>query len=329
MLSWLAERSLSLLRTVIPSWRSTPTTGVFCWEHRDPTVGWDGYIGYTTVPSYDNGRVILWQRRNASGVMALDVETGEGECLSQHEQISVAVQSRTTSAVGSRRSTRKPARNFGIEITSTRGRRWRPTEKSWRVRFEAVAWYQDQLWVRSPYYVVRLDPAKGTWLRIAETSYGYGGMAFADDRLFQSGNLGQYGTDGATFVALNGNTSAPPEKMAPTLAGVEMLTPEPLRANRDSDSAATAFSARMSTGMAQMQGSPELASMATPLALGDKLCFSTMAGEIVLTDVDGKRLWNYLLGGNAGHSAPVAASGLLVAGCDDGNLYAFREVRGH
>jgi outer membrane protein assembly factor BamB len=44
---------------------------------------------------------------------------------------------------------------------------------------EAVAWYDDQLWVRSPYYVVRLDPDTGKWLRIAETSYGYGGMAFA------------------------------------------------------------------------------------------------------------------------------------------------------
>lgn len=191
---------------------------------------------------------------------------------------------------------------------------------------EAVAWYQDQLWVRSPYYVVRLDPDTGQWLRIAETSYGYGGMAFAGDRLFQSGNLGQYGTDGATFVALNGRTSAPPEKVAPTLAGVAMLTPEPLRANRDADSAATAFTARMSTGMTKMQGSPELASMATPLTLGDKLCFSTMAGEVVLTDVDGKRLWNYKLGGNAGHSAPVAAAGLLVVGCDDGHLYAFKEV---
>jgi outer membrane protein assembly factor BamB len=81
-----------------------------------------------------------------------------------------------------------------------------------------------------------------------------------------------------------------------------------------------------STGMTKMQGSPELASMATPLTLGDKLCFSTMAGEVVLTDFDGKRLWNYKLGGNAGHSAPVAAAGLLVVGCDDGRLYAFKEV---
>ena len=50
--------------------------GRFCWEHRDQSIGSAGYIGHTTVPSYDNCRVILWQRRNSSGVMALDARTG-------------------------------------------------------------------------------------------------------------------------------------------------------------------------------------------------------------------------------------------------------------
>ena len=191
------------------------------------------------------------------------------------------------------------------------------------VSIEAISWYRDQLWIRSPYYVVRLDPKDGKWQRIAETSYGYGGMAFVGNRLFQSGVLGQYGTLGATSIALNGETGPPPKQMAPTLKGVKMLTPKPLR-NPDLAATETSFRARMSTGMVKMQGSPELASMATPLALGDKLCFSTLHGEVVVTNVDGKRLWSYELS-RPSHAPPAAVAGLLVVGCDDGNLYAFRE----
>jgi len=168
------------------------------------------------------------------------------------------------------------------------------------VSIEAVSYYRDRLWVRSPYYVVELDPAKGTWLRIAEASYGYGGMAFAGDRLFQSGVLGQYGTTGATSVSLNAEGGPPPESMLPTLKGVSMLSPQPL------------------------EGASELASMAAPLALGDKLCFATLQGKVILTKLDGTQLWDYVLGGPS-HTPPVAADGLLVVGCDDGNLYAFRE----
>lgn len=190
------------------------------------------------------------------------------------------------------------------------------------VSIEVVAWYRDQLWVRSPYFVVRLDPTDGTWQRIAETSYGYGGMAFVEDRLFQSGVLGQYGTLGATSIALNGETGPPPEQVAPTLKGVKMLSPKPLR-NPDLAPAETSFRARMSVGMVNMQGSPELASMGTPLSLRDKLCFSTLHGKVVLTSPDGRPLWSYELGGPS-HAPPVAVNGLLVVGCDDGHVYAFR-----
>jgi outer membrane protein assembly factor BamB len=75
-----------------------------------------------------------------------------------------------------------------------------------------------------------------------------------------------------------------------------------------------------------MEGSPELASMATPLALGDKLCFSTVHGKVVLTDLDGQPIWSHALGGTS-HAPPVAAGGLLVVGGDDGFVYAFRQVR--
>ena len=171
------------------------------------------------------------------------------------------------------------------------------------VSIEAVSYYRDRLWVRSPYYVVELDPAKGAWLRIAEASYGYGGMAFAGDRLFQSGVLGQYGTTGATSVSLNDNGEPPPESMLPTLEGVSILKPQPL------------------------QRPEELVSIAAPLALDDvQLCFATLDGKVVLTALDGTRLWSYELGGPS-HSPPVAAAGLLVVGCDDGHLYAFRKGR--
>lgn len=170
------------------------------------------------------------------------------------------------------------------------------------VSIEAISWRRDQLWVRSPYFVVKLDPKNGSWLNIAEASYGYGGMAFAGDRLFQSGVQGQYGTEGATFVPLDGEVAAPPKQVAPTLKGVGMLKPQP------------------------MKGAPDLESMAAPLTLGDKLCFATLAGEVVLTDLNGVQVWKHRLGGPS-HAPPIAAGGLLVVGCDDGNLYAFRERR--
>ena len=88
----------------------------------------------------------------------------------------------------------------------------------------------------------------------------------------------------------------------PTLKGVGMLTPQPF------------------------EKSVELESMATPLTIGNKLCFATLEGKVVLTDLDGKRLWSYDMGSSS-HGIPVAAAGLLVVGCDDGNVYAFREKK--
>ena len=177
----------------------------------------------------------------------------------------------------------------------------RPVWKSFiPVSIEAVSWYRDRLWIRSPYYVVRLDPKNGTWLNIAEASYGYGGLAFVGNRLYQSGVQGQYGTEGATFVSIDGEISPPPEQVAPTLQGVGMLTPQPI------------------------QEAVKLESMGAPLGLGDRLCFATLDGNVVVTDRDGERLWQHKLGGPS-HASPAFAGGLVVVGCDDGNLYAFRE----
>lgn len=188
------------------------------------------------------------------------------------------------------------------------------------VSIEAIALHEEQLWIRSPYYVVRLDPADGSWLSIAETSYGHGGIAFAGGRIFQSGVHGQYGTFGATAIPLDAAGSPPPEPVAPTLTGVKMIEPELLLENPETEEF---YSARMSSGMKKLPASPDLATVASPLALGDKLCFSTLGGEIVLTDLTGKRLWSHPLGASS-HSPPAAAGGLLVVGCDDGFVYAFR-----
>jgi outer membrane protein assembly factor BamB len=61
------------------------------------------------------------------------------------------------------------------------------------------------------------------------------------------------------------------------------------------------------------------------LSLGDKLCFSTVHGTVVLTDLGGQQIWSYDLGGSS-HAPPVAAGGLLVVGADDGFIYAFRQA---
>jgi outer membrane protein assembly factor BamB len=66
------------------------------------------------------------------------------------------------------------------------------------------------------------------------------------------------------------------------------------------------------------------AAMGAPLGLSEELCFATIAGEVVLTDLAGRKLWSEKLGGTC-HAPPVAADGVLVVGCDDGKVYGFRE----
>jgi outer membrane protein assembly factor BamB len=75
-----------------------------------------------------------------------------------------------------------------------------------------------------------------------------------------------------------------------------------------------------------LKGTGDLASMTTPLTLGSgKLCFSSLAGKLIVTGHDGTQLWKHQLADRC-HSAPVAADGVLLVGCDDGKLYAFREA---
>jgi outer membrane protein assembly factor BamB len=156
---------------------------------------------------------------------------------------------------------------------------------------EALAYHRDRLYLRTPYFVMEYDPQTGKRLRMGNApSYGYGGMAFMKNLLFMSGRGGGSATD------LDGPGKEP--QKIPTLDDVRLLDQKALLAN--------------------------VASMGTPLALGDKLAFATISGEITLTALDGKKLWSTKLGGTC-HAPPAAADGVLLVGCDDGNLYAFRE----
>ena len=166
------------------------------------------------------------------------------------------------------------------------------------VSIEHVAFHRDRVYARSPYYVVELDPATGKRLRIGTASYGYGGLAFIGDKLFQSGVQGQYGHNGVTALDL-ADPGKPRADNIPTLEGVRMLSSKGLK------SAST------------------LVSMVTPLALGEHLVIASRTGQVLVVEQDGTIRWQHALPAGC-HSPPVAAAGLLVVGCDDGKFYAFR-----
>lgn len=165
------------------------------------------------------------------------------------------------------------------------------------VSVEALAYYRDRLWVRNVHYLVELDPATGKRLRLGDASWGWGGLAFQNNRVFVSGIQSQYGTSGATVTDLD--AEGKPIEKGPTLEGVRRIRSKPL------------------------YGSTRLAAMGTPLVVGEQVCFATVAGRLCLTGPDGKERWGFDLGGTC-HATPVAADGHLVVGCDDGRLYAFR-----
>jgi outer membrane protein assembly factor BamB len=169
---------------------------------------------------------------------------------------------------------------------------------------EALACHGDRFYLRTPIHIMEYDPATGKRLRMGNMPYGYGGLGFARNLLFASGNGGgQGGFAGATALDPDAPNNEPPKNSdgkskIPTLEDVRLFSQEKLPAN--------------------------LSAMGAPLGLGDKVCFATIAGEVILTALNGKTLWSAKLGGTC-HAPPVAADGTLVVGCDDGNVYAFRE----
>lgn len=174
-------------------------------------------------------------------------------------------------------------------------------KEQWRsyvpVSVEALSYHRDRLWVRNVHYLVEIDPTTGKRLRIATASWGHGGIAFQKSKMFQSGIQSQYGSSGATSIDLD--QEGKEIVKSPTLDGVLRLSHKPLL------------------------GWPRLASMGTPLVIGDHVCFATVAGKLCVTEPDGKERWSYQLGSTC-HATPIAADGHLVVGCDDGHLYAFR-----
>jgi len=172
--------------------------------------------------------------------------------------------------------------------------------KLWRsyvpVNVDALACYRDKLYVRNPNWNIELDPRTGKRLRVGYASWGWGGLAFAKNRMYNSGIQSQYGLNGAVITDLD-EPGTPINRTIPTMEGVLML---------------------------KTKGTTAFPGMGTPLALGDKLCFAAVSGMVSITDLDGKKSWSQQLDGTC-HASPVAADGMLVVGCDDGNLYAFRE----
>jgi outer membrane protein assembly factor BamB len=165
------------------------------------------------------------------------------------------------------------------------------------VSVEALAFHRDRLWVRNVHYLVELDPATGKRLRLGNASWGWGGMAFYKNKLYQSGIQSQYGSAGATYTDLDQEGTAMAK--VPTMETVLRLKQKALYSY------------------------PRLASMGTPLVVGDLVCFAAVSGKVYVTEPDGKERWSYQLGRTC-HATPVAADHHLLVGCDDGHLYAFR-----
>jgi outer membrane protein assembly factor BamB len=176
-------------------------------------------------------------------------------------------------------------------------------QEQWRsfvpVSIEAVAFHGGKLYARSPNYLVEMDPVSGRRLRVGTLSYGRGGLGFLGDLAFHSGIRSQYGGSGAAVM----NLADAGQKLKTPIPGLEDI--HVIRA----------------TGL---KGSSSLTSMMAPLVLGSTIAFATTAGQVVITDPQGERLWSFDLGGKC-HSQPVAAGGVLVVGCDDGHIHAFRE----
>jgi outer membrane protein assembly factor BamB len=151
---------------------------------------------------------------------------------------------------------------------------------------EAVVYREDKLWVRG-FYTVEFDPASGKMLRYCRAPMGYNRPVFMQDVMLVS----------TQKFLLN-------EVNPWDLKRKGMKIKRPKRGP-------------------YLRGRPRGGVWGTPLILDEKICFASAKGEVVLTKPGGGRLWSSAMGGLC-HSSPVAADGLLVVGCDDSKLYAFR-----
>ncbi|MHC4914194.1 MAG: outer membrane protein assembly factor BamB family protein [Planctomycetota bacterium] len=151
---------------------------------------------------------------------------------------------------------------------------------------ETVVYRENRLWVRG-FYTAELDSATGKILRYCSAPLGCSRPTFMNDFMLVS-------TQKFLLNEVN------PWDLKRKGTGLK----RPKRGPR-------------------LSGGPRGETWGAPLILGDKICFASTMGEVVLTTPDGNRLWSSALGGRC-RTSPVAADGLLVVGCDDGKLYAFR-----
>lgn len=168
------------------------------------------------------------------------------------------------------------------------------------VTIESLSFHRDTLYVRNPNYVVELDPRSGERQRLSYASWGWGGLAFANNRLFLSGIQSQYGTHGGSVIDLDD-------------PGELLRTP-----------VKTMETCRLRKPMS-LKGRDDLASMGTPLVLQDKVAFAAVTGMVHITSLDGTKLWSHKLSATS-HASPIAAAGHLLIGSDDGHLHVFRET---
>jgi outer membrane protein assembly factor BamB len=171
-------------------------------------------------------------------------------------------------------------------------------EEQWRtcvpITIESLHSFGDKFWLRSAYQFAEFDPTNGKRLRIGNAIYGYNSLAFTTNAFVMTG------TRSAEVVKLD-QPDAKFDKN-PNLTDVKVLKSD------------------------RMLGWPKLGSAGTPLIMNDKIAFASMYGELVVTDFTGKVLWQFKLGSTS-HASPTIANSVLVVGCDDGKLYAFKEKK--
>jgi outer membrane protein assembly factor BamB len=182
--------------------------------------------------------------------------------------------------------------------------------ETWRdcvpISIERLHYYRDKLYLRSARQIAEYDPASGKRLRLVSAVYGNNGLAFLGERIVTSG------VDAAAVIDLSEAGAPHRYQDQPALRDVLVLPGK------------------------RLGGWSRLASMATPLAIGDLVCFAGTRGELVLlrpkfgsnteSVVSQETLWTARLGGTC-HSSPIYADGRLLVGCDDGLLYAFAQQR--
>jgi outer membrane protein assembly factor BamB len=174
------------------------------------------------------------------------------------------------------------------------------------ISIEKLHFYRDKLYLRSARQVAEYDPDTGKRLRLVDAVYGYNGLAFLDNLAINSG------TGAAAVIDLMGKGEQSRYQDQAALKGVLVMKRK------------------------QIAGWPRLASMGTPLVLGDLVCFATVAGELTIIrpehgSIEGplllhKTIWSEPLGASC-HSSPILADEHLLVGSDDGKLHAYRASR--